>query len=125
MNDRKRIKILLKKIDLTTFTEITSILLKFGFDRGRAIKFLDSIVAQKLIEIVHNNEIKFEILDGKKVLLKDLNIKAKKTFEGEKYFYQNLTLIENIKSDWWKLVLVNIPGLIVGALISYFLTHHN
>ncbi|MGB1393682.1 MAG: hypothetical protein ACPG6G_05495 [Flavobacteriaceae bacterium] len=123
MTDRIRIKKLLKELELTTFKEITPILLKFGFDRQRAKSFLDSIIQLNLIEIQHNGDIKWIYLQGKLVLLENLNIGAKMTLVGEKYLHENLTFFEKIKSEWWKLILVNIPGIIFGALLTLMISN--
>ena len=125
MTDRVRIKKLLKELELTTFKETTPILLKFGFDRQRAKSFLDLIIKQNLVEIQHNGDIKWISLQGKPVLLENLKIGAKMTLVGEKYLHENLTFFEKIKSEWWKLILVNIPGIIFGALLTLLISGSN
>jgi hypothetical protein len=125
MTDRTRIKNLLKELELTTFKEITPILLKFGFDRQRAKYFLDTITKQELIEVSHNKDINWVSLQGNPVLLENLKIGVKMTLTGEKYLHENLTFFEKIKSEWWKLFLVNVPGLIIGSLITLAISSSN
>jgi len=122
MNDRKRIKKVLEELELTHFKEITPILLSFGFDRAKAQTFLRFMTEQQLVELKNDSDLNWISLKGKTVFLENLNIGAKMTLNGEKYLHENLTFFEKIKSEWWKLVLVNIPGIFIGALITYFIT---
>jgi hypothetical protein len=122
MTDRQRIKQVLKKLELTSFKEITPTLLNFGFDRLKAQKFIDFLEKQNFANIKHNGDIKWISLEGNPVLLKNLKIGAKLTLEGEKYLHENLTFFEKIKSEWWKLLLVNIPGILIGSLITIIIS---
>lgn len=123
MNDRQRVKKLLKELDLTTYREISQILLNFGFDRQRAKQFLDAISKQNLIDIKHNGDIKWVKLAGETILLENLKIGAKMTLHGERYLHENLTFFEKVKAEWWNLLLVNIPGLIIGSLIGFYVSN--
>ncbi|MBE9489863.1 MAG: hypothetical protein IMY67_06180, partial [Bacteroidetes bacterium] len=77
MKDRQKIKKVLKKLELTSFYEITPTLLKFGFDRLKANKFINFLEEQNFAKIRHNGDIKWISLEGKPVLLENLKIEAK------------------------------------------------
>lgn len=123
MNNRKKIKKLLKELDLTSFKDISQIMLNLGLDKENARQFLYSIVEEDLIKIKHNGDINYEQLSGEPVLLKNIRIWARMTTTGEIYLHQNLTLFEKIISEWWKLILVSIPGLIIGGLIGFYISN--
>jgi hypothetical protein len=122
MNDRQKIKKVLKKLELTSFKEITPMLLGFGFDRLKAQNFIKFLEEQNFANINHNGDIKWISLKGIPVLLENLEIKAKLTLNGEKYLHENLTFLEKIKSEWWRLLLVNVPGILIGSLLTIIIS---